>query len=300
MKKLFKLSCLLTCGLLAVSCSSEEPVVNSPESENEAYVTFNLNIDALQANEPATRSLASGYHFADGRSISTVKCYVYNQASGASAAPIKTLDISISNLKGEIKIPLPKNDVFDIVFLATAFDQSNTSSKMFYNSTERSLNINYTLVKNNDEEMDCFFAVQKDISTASAVTKSVELKRPFAQLNIGAKDYDGYNASYPVQSTSVSVSGIYNKMLLMDGSVVGSPMEATFEAAPLPDNQVYPIEDAQYIAMNYLLVNQRKLINASITIKHHQVSTEDLTIPIDSIAVERNYQTNVTIKSLNN
>lgn len=175
MNKLIKYWGLLGVGIIMGGCSNDaEPYINSSNNE-ESFVSFNLSIDALQANESPTRSLASGYHFSDGKSISVVKCYVYNQALGTSAEPIKTFDISISNLKGEIKIPLPKNDVFDIVFLATSFQQTNSASKMFYSTTERSLNINYNLVKNNDEEIDCFYAVKKSVSANSSTNNEVEL-----------------------------------------------------------------------------------------------------------------------------
>lgn len=86
----------------------------------------------------------------------------------------------------------------------------------------------------------------------------------------------------------------------MDGKVVGSAIDATFGASQMPANQSYPVAGAQYISMNYLLVNQRKLVDATITISHYNSATKDFVLPFKNIAVERNYQTNVTIKSLNN
>lgn len=299
MIKFFKLTCLLFIGLMTCSCSNEDPVL-SPISENEELITFSFDIDAHQENESSTRSLAPGYHFSDGSSITEVKCYIYAQSDGAAAQPFKTLDIPTSNLKGEISVTLPASKVYDVVFLATSIPQTNSSSKLYYSTTERSLNINYGLVNGNDEELDCFYAVIKDFTSGSSATTNVILKRPFAQLNIGAKDYAAYDAAFPVQSSSVSVNGIYNKMTLMDGNVSGSPINVTFGASQMPDNQTYPISGAQYISMNYLLVKERKLIDLHVELNHYNTSTIPLVMNYTNIAVERNYQTNLTIRSLNN
>ena len=299
MKKLIKCCCLSIAAILASGCSSDSETLFHNTDNDEVLVKFNLCLEVIQENETPTRSLATGYHFSDGKSISIVKCYIYNQSYGTNASPVKTFDINVNKLKGEIAIPLPKKDIFDIVFLATSIDQTDSSSKMYYDTTDRSLNINYALVKNNDEEMDCFYAVQKGVSSDNTTTKNVELKRPFAQLNIGAKDYAEYDASKPVASTSVEVKGIYNKMSLMDGNVVGSPIDVVFSESKIPNNQIYPIVGAQYIAMNYLLVNQRKLIETTISFNHYDTSNDPLEITFKDIAVERNYQTNVTIQALN-
>ncbi len=86
----------------------------------------------------------------------------------------------------------------------------------------------------------------------------------------------------------------------MDGNVVGNAVDVTFGGAQMPANQTYPVAGAQYIAIDYLLVNQRKLIDVSLGINHINSAIPDLVIPFKNIAVERNYQTNLTIKSLNN
>lgn len=299
MNRYLILPALFLAGIFAVSCSSDEPIINSFEN-NECLIKFSLNINAEQANEPFTRSLASGYHFSDGKSISVVKCYVYNQASGLNSEPVKVIDVQVNNLKGDVTIPLPKTDLYDIVFLATSIPQTDNSSKLYYSTTERSLNINYNLINTNDEELDCFYCVSKGVSSNSSTTISVELKRPFAQLNIGAKNLTSYDASFPIKSTSVTVNGIYSKMTLMDGNVSGTPTNVTFGNSQIPSNQNFPVSGAQYLSMNYLLVNQRKLVDSSILIEHYDSSLDPINITIQNIAVERNYQTNLIVKELIN
>jgi hypothetical protein len=50
------------------------------------------------------------------------------------------------------------------------------------------MEVNYTGIKSNDETLDAFYAV-KQFTVNGAQTETVELRRPFAQLNIGTNDY---------------------------------------------------------------------------------------------------------------
>lgn len=277
------------------SCSLDEPAAVDEEND---FVNFSVAIDNTAANGNDTRSLASGYHFSDAKSISVVKCYVYNQSNGNNALPVKVVDIDVSNLKGEVSIPVPKNQVFDFVFLATSIPQTDASSKMYYSPTERSLTLSYSSIFSNDEEIDCFFASKSGITSETVISETIKMKRPFAQINIGAKDYTTYNASYPIMDVSVNVAGVYNKVNLMDGSVIGDPVTAEFMAAAPPSCQAFPVSGSSYLAMNYVLVNLRKLVDVSISINHQDSSYDSMDMKFKRIAVERNYQTNLYIKSL--
>ncbi len=296
MKKLFVIFCFSFLVSFLNGCNSEEPMP-SPTQEETGVVEISLAINSKNKNLD-TRSLAPGYKFSDGTSISVVKCYVYNKAHGTNSQPDAVFDISVADLKGNASIPLPKYQTFDLVFLATSIPQTNSSSKLFYNASERSLNIDYSQIYSNDEEIDCFFASLKNISGDSTSEYSVTLYRPLAQMNIGATDVSSYNNSNPIKDVSVTVSGVYNKINLMDGSVVGEPVSANFLAAPIPSGQDYPVNNSSYLAMNYLLVNSRKLVDVSISINHQNSSTSSLNFDLEDIAVERNYQTNVYINSL--
>lgn len=289
-------------GLSALTLTSgcaDDLMKENMNPDNELVpVTFNLSIKDLQG----TRSLASDYQFADGKSISILKCYVYNQAAGVSAAPSNVFDINIKaingNQGGDVTLLLPKGEVYDVVFLGTSIPQTDTSSKMYYNTTARTLNLNYDLISCNDEEIDCFYASREDVTTETVIDQYIELTRPLAQLNIGTQDYATYNASTPVKGIAVSVDGIYTSMDLMSGDVIGSPIKANFGASPIPSGQTFPANGYTYLSMNYLLVNLRKLVDVSLTINHTNNSTAAKDIDITGIAVERNFQTNVYGKTL--
>ena len=84
----------------------------------------------------------------------------------------------------------------------------------------------------------------------------------------------------------------------MDGSVVGEPLNISLQGASMPNGQTYPVNNMTYLSMNYLLVNTRKLVDLTITVNHTNSSIPSKVISLESIAVERNYQTNVYGKTL--
>ena len=285
--------------VMMTSCSLDGPDPMNISQELEPVI-FQLKFGELNSHD--TRALASGYHYSDGKSISVLKGYVYNQSNGFSAAPIKDIDVNISELDGkrggEISIMLPKGQTFDIVFLGTSIAHNNSSSKLFFNSSDRTLNVNYGLVSCNDEELDCFFAVASDVTTETVQEEAIELKRPLAQLNVGTKDLSEYNTLTPVKDVSVTVKGIYNKIDLMSGDVVGNPINVSFLPSAIPTGQTFPVDGYTYLSMNYLLVGPRKLVDLSFTVNHQSSTNPSKTVNIGDVAVERNFQTNVYGKAL--
>lgn len=286
--------------LLSTGCTDDLNPDSFHGQDDLIAVQFHLDFKGMSGDP--TRALAPDYKFSDGSSISILKGYVYNQANGDNAAPIQVVDIDVKEIDGkkggDISIMLPQNMKYDVVFLGTSVNHNAQTSKLYYNSSDRTLAVNYNIVKCNDEELDCFFVSRTGVTTESMDAGTVELTRPFAQLNIGTQDYDEYNASTPVKDIAVKVSSIYNKVNLMTGEVIGEPSDVSFKASPVPSDQVYPIEGFTYLSMNYLLVDLRKLVDVDITVNHTNLLNPSKIISIPKVAVERNYQTNVYGKSL--
>ncbi len=294
---------ILSLAALAYSLTSCSDDLASEVSLDSEYMPIHFKIKINDfSGQPETRGLAPGYKFSDGTSISELKCYVYNKSDGPAAEPSDIIDIDIktinSNKGGDVTILLPKGYSYDVVFLGTSIPQTASSSKLYYNTTARTLNLNYNLISCNDEEIDCFFASRGNVTTETAFDQTIELTRPFAQLNIGTQDYVEYNTSTPIKEIAVSVDGIYNSVDLMTGDLVGSPIKADFNASAIPTGQSFPVTDYSYLSMNYLLVNLRKLVNVTMNINHISGTTPVKTIEISDVAVERNYRTNIYGKKL--
>ena len=295
--KFLYLSAFATC-LVGCQDDLEDQEKHDPEY---APVHFNLSFGKL-GGVPDTRSLAPGYQYADGSSISELKCYVYDKSRGNSAAPVSIVDIDIkevnANKGGDVTVLLPKGEAYDVVFLGTSIPQTTASSKLYYNTTNRTLNINYSVISCNDEEIDCFYASRENVTTETAFNQTIELTRPFAQINVGTQDYSTYTSTSPIKNIAMSVNGVFSSVNLMSGELVGNATKANFTASAVPTGQTFPIAGYSYLSMCYVLVNQRKLVDVSLTVNHTSSSTAAMTIEIPGVAVERNYQTNIYGKNL--
>lgn len=297
--KRFYISLVLTSAMSHFSgCSSEMP--DMPDSNDElTSVSFNLSFSSL--NNKDTRSLAPGYKFSDGSSISVLKCYVYPTSNGSNAEPSQIIDIPISStngvIGGNVSVSLPKGTDFDVVFLGTSIPQNDASSKLYYSTTGRSLSVDYSKVVANDEELDCFFTSRANLTSDNVTYSDIVLSRPFAQLNIGTQDYVSYNASNPISNISVSVDKVYSKVNLMDGSLIGDSSTVTLIGSA-PSSQIFPVDGFSYLSMNYLLVNLRTLVDVTLTVNHSNAASASKVIPLGQMAVERNCQTNAYSKTL--
>lgn len=292
MKKVY--SALFASCLLFTSCSSD-----MVEQSGIAYGgKFSISVTVPVPEDMRTRA---AMQFSDGSTVNNLKCYVYSSGQGNGTAPIMVQDVDIVDRDGgrggSISLDLPSGGSYDFVLLVTATDQSDTASKLYYDATSRNLNVNYGKIKSSDEDVDCFYGVIKGASLATQSNYNVTLRRPFAQLNIGTKDLSAYNSlsSSPLKSVGVSVDGVYSSMNVMDGNVVGDPVNAVFGPAALPSGQVFPLPGVDYLAMNYLLVNERKNVDVFITSVNDQYSFVNT---VRDIPVQRNYQTNVYGKLL--
>lgn len=126
---------------------------------------------------------------------------------------------------------------------------------------------NPAALKAQNENLDAFFAKVQFTVTNNMLEQTVELKRPFAQLNVGVSDTAAAaTAGLEVEKTQVKVKA-YTALNLFDGTVSGQqeltyameniPADVTFTD---PDGVVYDI-----ISMNYLLVNEKELNDVTFT-----------------------------------
>ena len=194
---------------------------------------------------------------------------------------------------------LVKGKTYDFIFWADApgngyytFDPANQTVK-----------VNYDNATANDEKRDAFFQAVKGLAVNEAVSQTVELYRPFGQLNVGTDDVDAAKAGgLTVSSSTVTVDNVYTSLNLFTG-VAADPQSVTFTGAPQFDYEFY-IDDQpfQYLQMDYLLTGatpdattittaQKELVNVDIAIND---GTKDVnTFTVSQVPVQRNYRTNI-------
>ncbi len=282
MKKILLLSLL---SFLLYSCASEEPKQDLGTDN-----CINIDLTIPYPDDMKTRA------FGDGSYLNNLKCYIYDQAKGSNQAPYYIDDLTLNKNGGTLgcrySVYLPKDKTYDLVFLATSLAQDDSSSKLYYNKVDRTMNVNYDKMQPNDESVDCFYGVLKGVSGSGSNSYTISLRRPFAQLNIGTKDLEIYNqlSSASFKSAGVSIDGVYSGFKVMDGSVTGSKSKVSFAQASAPTGQSFPVANTVYLSMNYLLVNEKTDVNVSMKIENQSSSFD---CNFNNVPLQRNCRTNI-------
>lgn len=272
MKK-FLTNIIAVIGILSIlftaSCSRvENPDLQGMESE----VTFSVT----------TPDLLTRANNGDGTQATDLTVAVFDQNN----APLFTETATMENKSATVTLSLVNGMEYNIVFWA----QSDCQAYSF-DTNDGSLSIDYSEATANNEKMDAFWAV-KNYTVQGAKSETVTLTRPFAQLNIAAKDGDKAAASgVVVTKTSVTVKQVFSQMNLLSGEVY-NPQDVTFTEDFTPASAQQTLEgyeNYQWLSMNYLLVNEKALVDIELTTDCSNVSPKTFTY----IPVQRNYRTNI-------
>ena len=260
--------------IFATSCENELELGAAGE---EAMVSFTI----------ATPDMGSRA-YSDGYTATKLQYAVYD-AAGKILRDLTNTEATI-NGSTTVNLQLTTGNTYSVIFWA---DNENAPYTVnFANELEKaSMTVDYCGVKSNNEELDAFYAV-KEINVTGAQTETVYLKRPFAQLNIGTNDYKASEeAGYVPTESSVKVTSIYNTLNFFEGTVSGDA-EVTFGYNNIKKDETFPVAGYEYLAMNYLLVDDEKE-TVEVTFSYKDDNDNEKTRKVGSVPVQRNYRTNI-------
>ena len=258
---------MMAAAVLATSCAKELQY-----AEGDATVTF-----AVGTPEIATRA------YSDGTTATELQYAVYNANGELLADLTGTQGINISTT---VELKLTTGNTYTVAFWADS--QAAPYTVDFAN---KSVSVNYTGVKSNDENLDAFYAWYT-FTVTGAQTETVELKRPFAQLNVGTADYAASeDAGYVPTTSTVTVKNIYSTLNFATGAVTDETA-VTFAANDIPAGEEFPVAGYEYVAMNYLLVAADKAL-VEVEFTYSDAANNAKTRTVGSVPVQRNYRTNI-------
>lgn len=145
-----------------------------------------------------------------------------------------------------------------------------------------------------DDTRDAFFANLEKLVT-NAFSESVELTRPFGQLNIKTEDLNSIPENQKTALTpttaSLSFKNIYTGFNAATGDLQGEPSAVAYKVAA-------DVVDANgNLTVDYLFapktIGEQHLVNMTLAVNSadgKEITTKDL----NNIPVQRNYKTNVT------
>lgn len=309
-KKLFSVMVAVTGLLFATSCSNDE--LNAVQSGNDAQVTFTIGAEG----GIGSRAIS------DGKTANQLVYAVFD----SEGKPLNVFDVDgkyehqktetigdITTTPHTVTIPLAKGQTYKVAFWAqnsacTAYDLTKGLSEV---------TINYDGL-NNDETRDAFFKTEI-FEVKGNETRTVELKRPFAQINVGvtAEDWNKAKAAgVEIKQSSVVLEKAATKINLLTGAV-SEPQKVEYQIGNIPNDPAILKVDAdkngfdeeyQWLSMCYVLpadldqtvdnngllgTKKTTLESLSFTFAPENGNNIVFSEGLNSVPVQRNWRTNI-------
>lgn len=299
MKKLIFFSAV-TMALLGASCTQDDSLLNG----NDGMTSLSVRIPG---------DLGSRY----GEAATTPKLYVaiYKHVEPSESSETTTQTPLFSNFPGSsvgengmevgtfseaaaennirtavVNVPLVKNMAYDIVCWA----QREGVTDYTFDEGKQQITVTYgnnNIINNYAEERDAFFGKQMNF-TSQGQGADILLTRPFAQINVGASDWDKYTLAGgdPARAFGLTIAGVSDVLNLTTGAVTESTPNETktvtvTPAATTANSEAFPVgTDNKYLAMAYVLANQ----NLNVTLDGLGNYPAWSSVP-----VKANYRTNI-------
>lgn len=296
MKRYLKTITAVVLAALTTAACQKENFGDATPAGQEVDVTLDL-----LAPQIGTKS------YGDGTTAKTVYVHVYQQdADGnltyiqpaAEGASLKTpsQSLTLNGLKATYSTRLVTGQTYTFVFWAQA-----DSAPYTYDAEAKTITVNYASAKGNDESRDAFYNVLPNVKIEGAYTASVQLSRPFAQLNFGvtSEDYAAAKAAgLEVTAAEVKLTKAATSLNLLDGTTTGDET-VTFASAALPadPNDILTAggKNYKYVAMDYVLVGKsaKTLSDVTLTLTANGTQSATPEFTYSNVPLQANYRTNI-------
>lgn len=284
--KTFKYLAAAALTMLAVSCNKEQ--VTEVTDGQMVDVTFT----AALPGEMATKA------FGDGQTAKTLYVSVYE--NDAEKTHLGDLDktATFTDLKTQVTFSLVKGKTYNFVFWAQA-----EGATCYDTDDLKNIKISYEGAVANDETRDAFYATRKELKVNGALTETIKLYRPFAQVNFGTADlFEAAAAGFiPAQSafTATDVANVFDTFNA-EGKVEGPATDkVTFAKAEIPGGgETLVTKDGTkylWMTMNYILPvgKQGEKHISNVTAEFIPESGDPITASAPQAPVQNNYRTNI-------
>ena len=277
--KSFKYLAAAALTLLAVGCNKEQ-VTEVPDGQM-VDVTFT----AALPGEMATKALG------DGQTAKNLYVSVYE--NDADKTHLRDLDktATFTDLKTQVTFSLVKGKTYNFVFWAQAEDAP-------YDVTDlKNIKVKDYTTGANDEKRDAFYATRMELKVNGALTETIKLYRPFAQVNFATADYaDAMKAGFnpAVSSFTASEAATTFDTFAEEGK---DKVEVALTETEIPADVLKTLDGKTYtrLAMNYLIPvgKQGESHNIDVAATFKANNGEAVTVSAPNAPVQNNYRTNI-------
>ena len=276
--KSFKYLAAAALTLLAVGCNKEQ-VTEVPDGQM-VDVTFT----AALPGEMATKALG------DGQTAKKLYVSVYENDDAKTKLDLdKTA--TFTDLKTQVTFSLVKGKTYNFVFWAQAEGAP-------YDVTDlKNIKVKDYTTGANDEKRDAFYVTRKELKVNGALTETIKLYRPFAQVNFATADYaDAKKAGFnpAVSSFTASEAATTFDTFAEEGK---DKVEVALTETEIPAGVLKTLDGVTYtrLAMNYLIPvgKQGESHNIDVAATFKANNGEAVTVSAPNAPVQNNYRTNI-------
>ena len=288
MKKCF----LLMAGIILLvfaACQSDE-LANGGRN-GEVAASFSVQLPG-NGNNAVTRAATAG----DGTSVNRciMEIYLNDELYSRQIGAIQP-----DGLTAGFDVRLVTSQTYKFVFWADhveSVEDEAIKTDLHYNTADLrniSMQGDYN-GSSKDDTRDAFFASLEKLVT-NAFSESVELTRPFGQLNIKTEDLasipDNQKEEFVPVTAGLSFKNLYTGFNAATGDLLGEPTAVAYKAASA-------VADANgNLTVDYLFAPNtaggQHLVNMTLAV-YNAAGGQITTKALNNIPVQRNYKTNVT------
>lgn len=288
MKKRF----LLMAGIILLvfaACQSDE-LANGGRN-GEVAASFSVQLPG-NGNNAVTRAATAG----DGTSVNRciMEIYLNDELYSRQIGAIQP-----DGLTAGFDVRLVTSQTYKFVFWADhveSVEDEAIKTDLHYNTADLrniSMQGDYN-GSGKDNTRDAFFASLEKLVT-NAFSESVELTRPFGQLNIKTEDLasipDNQKEAFVPVTAGLSFKNLYTGFNAATGNLLGEPTAVAYKAAS-------DVVDANgNLTVDYLFAPNtaggQHLVNMTLAV-YNAAGGQITTKALNNIPVQRNYKTNVT------
>lgn len=283
-KKLLKSFAAAAMSVLAIACAKEQV---GPVDGEICEATF----DVAVPGGISTKTIA------DGTTAKELWYQVFDKDGNVIEGLGKTKHESLlSDRQTSVSMQLVKDQTYNIVFWAQS--EGQTCYKF---DDLRKITVDYAAAKANEESRDAFLAV-KNITVNGPINETVEMKRPFAQLNIGTADAAiAAEAGVVIKTSKVEMKGLPNVLNTINGTTDGT-VDVTFADNAVPSTEVLSVNGKEYtyLAMNYILAPAEGKEISDVKATFTAEGKDPVSLSAFSVPFQRNYRTNIIGNILTN
>jgi len=290
MKKLV-LVALSACLSVLWSCTNEElPMAN----EEMVPVQFTFDVEGAMSRAISDGTGADLLMYGVFEKVSKTELKQVVAKQQRSISDIESLIDGI-----QVTINLLRGKTYQVVFWA-----QNADCKAYTVGNDMKVKIDYDDI-NNDELRDAFFASKEvTVSGTNNTTFYVTLKRPFAQVNVGAYQTDYKEAQglgVTVDQSSATFKNVPSAIDLLTGNV-SEPVNVTYKFGAIPNEALKGVdtdndgnhEIYKWVSMSYLLASPvRTTHEMNFVFRNSENENSEITLGPVEYSVQRNYRTNI-------